>query len=77
MIFRNSVHTAKKTQRVSITETNSLILFKEVIAFCFENHVKPINSLCKETAELLIARNGGTQGCGTCGLKATCGLLGP
>jgi hypothetical protein len=37
-----------------------LTLFKEIIAVYSENHTKPINTLCRQNAELLIAEAGGT-----------------
>jgi hypothetical protein len=40
MIFKNSVRTSKKTQRVSMTAINWLMLFKEIIAVNFENYTK-------------------------------------
>jgi hypothetical protein len=39
--LKNSVCTAKKTQRFSITEINWLMMFKEIIAVCSKN-----NTLC-------------------------------
>jgi hypothetical protein len=41
-IFKNPVRTSKKTQCVSITKINYLILFKEIIPVYSENHTKPI-----------------------------------
>jgi hypothetical protein len=35
---KNSVHTAKKTQPITITKINQLRLFKERIAFYFDNY---------------------------------------
>jgi hypothetical protein len=48
----NAVLTAKKTQRVNITTINWLTLFKEIIAVYSESHMKPMNTLCGQTAEL-------------------------
>jgi hypothetical protein len=42
-IFKNSVHTAKKTQHFTMTKINWLTLFKEIITVCTENRTKPIN----------------------------------
>jgi hypothetical protein len=47
MIFKNSVRTAKKTQVFTITKTNLLMLFKEIIAVYSENHTKHINTKCR------------------------------
>jgi hypothetical protein len=52
IIFKNSVHTAKKTQHVSITKINWLMLFKEIIPVYSENHTNPINSLCGQNEGL-------------------------
>jgi hypothetical protein len=47
IIFKNSVRTAKKTQHFTITKVNWLMMFKEIIAVCSENHTKPTNTNCK------------------------------
>jgi hypothetical protein len=47
--FKNSARTAKKTQLFTITKTNWLTLFKEMIAVYYENHVKHINKKCRFT----------------------------
>jgi hypothetical protein len=36
------------------------MLSKEMIAVYFENHTKPINTLCGQNVELLIVKAGGT-----------------
>jgi hypothetical protein len=46
------VFTVKKTQHVSNTEINWLMLFREIIAVYSENHTKPINTFCEQNAEL-------------------------
>jgi hypothetical protein len=51
IIFKNSVRTAKKTLHFTITKINWLTLFKEIIAFYSENHMKPTK---KQNAVLLI-----------------------
>jgi hypothetical protein len=58
-IFTNSVPTSKKTQRVSITKINRLMLFREKIAVYSQNHTK-YAALCGKVQELLIVRAGGT-----------------
>jgi hypothetical protein len=60
IIFNNSVRTAKKTQLFTITKINWLTLFKEIIAVFTENHMKSINTLCGQNAELLVTKAGGT-----------------
>jgi hypothetical protein len=44
MLFKNSVHTSKRTPNFTITSINFLTLFKEIIAVYIENHAKPINT---------------------------------
>jgi hypothetical protein len=44
MIFKNSVHTAKKTPHFTNTWISWLMLFEEIIAVYSENHTKPINT---------------------------------
>jgi hypothetical protein len=36
------------------------MLYKEIIYFYTENHMKPLNTLCGQNVELLIVRAGGT-----------------
>jgi hypothetical protein len=43
-----------------MTTINCLMLFWEIIAFYYENHMKPINTLCGKNADLLIIKAGGT-----------------
>jgi hypothetical protein len=49
IIFKNSVRTAKKTPHFTITKTNWLTLFKEIIAVYSKNHIRPINTKCRAT----------------------------
>jgi hypothetical protein len=37
------------------------MLFEEIIVVYSENHMKPINTLCGQNAELLIVKAGGTR----------------
>jgi hypothetical protein len=60
MLFKNAVHTAKKTQHFTITKTKWLMLFRKMIAVYSESHTKPINTLYEKNAELLIVTAGGT-----------------
>jgi hypothetical protein len=50
---------SSKTQHVSITKINWLILFKEIIAVYYENHTKHINTLCGQNIGLMNVKNGG------------------
>jgi hypothetical protein len=40
MIYKNSVHTSQETHNVSTTKTNRLMLFRETVAVCCENHME-------------------------------------
>jgi hypothetical protein len=53
-LFKNSVHTSHKVQRVSITETILSIQFKEIIAVYSDNHIKSINMLCGQNVFLML-----------------------
>jgi hypothetical protein len=58
ILFKNSVRTSKKTQPITITKISWLMLFKEIIAVYSEKHMKPINKICGQNAELLIVKAG-------------------
>jgi hypothetical protein len=60
ILFKHPVRTAKKTQQASITKNNWLLMFKEIIFVYSKNHTKPINTLFRQNAELLIVKAGGT-----------------
>jgi hypothetical protein len=49
MLFKNPVHTSKRTPHFTITKLNWLTLFKEIIAVYSENHTKAINTKCSIT----------------------------
>jgi len=42
-----------ETQSVSVTQTNQLMLYREIMAVCSEIHTKHINTLCGQNVELL------------------------
>jgi hypothetical protein len=42
---------SQKTQSVSITKTNRLMLFREIIAVCYGNHTEHVDPLCGHIAE--------------------------
>jgi hypothetical protein len=50
--YKNSVSTAQKTHSMAITETNRLMLFREIIAVYCENHTVHTNALCGQNSEL-------------------------
>jgi hypothetical protein len=56
IIYTDSVRTSQETHYVSATETNRLILFREVIAVYCENHMEHINTLCAQNVETLYIR---------------------
>jgi hypothetical protein len=60
MLFKYSVRTEKKTPDFTITEINWLTLFKEIIAVYSQNHMKGINTLCGQNAEVLVIKAGDT-----------------
>jgi hypothetical protein len=60
IIFEHSVCTPKKTQYFSITEVSWWVLFREIINVFSEDHTKPINTFCGQSAEVLIVKTGGT-----------------
>jgi hypothetical protein len=45
---------------MSITKTNWLMLFKEIIAVYCDSHMIRIYTLCSKNSELLIVKAGGT-----------------
>ena len=49
-----SVPRSKHTP-VSVTKTNQLMLYREIIAVCSEIHTKHINTLCGQNVEFLSA----------------------
>jgi hypothetical protein len=46
IIFNNIVHASKKTAHFITKKLNWLILFKEIIAVCSENHTGPVHTKC-------------------------------
>jgi hypothetical protein len=44
--FKNSVHTSKRTQHLTITKIKWLMLFKEIIAVYSETRAKAMNTKC-------------------------------
>jgi hypothetical protein len=49
MLFKNSVHTSKRTPHFTITKIKWFMLIKEIIVVYSENHTKPINTKCSVT----------------------------
>jgi hypothetical protein len=53
VILKSSVRTSQGTHCVSVTTADRLMLFRETIAVCCENHTEHINTLCGQKAEFL------------------------
>jgi hypothetical protein len=51
-MLKNSVRTSKKAHCICITKDSQLMLFTERIAVWFEDHTKPISTLCGQNREL-------------------------
>jgi hypothetical protein len=51
MIYKNPVRTSQETHYLSITKTNLLMLFKEIITVNWENHTKHTDTLYGQNAE--------------------------
>jgi hypothetical protein len=47
VMFKNLICTTKRTQHFSVTKISSLMLFKETIVVCSENHTKHMSSKCR------------------------------
>jgi hypothetical protein len=50
-LYKNSVRTSQETH-VSATETNGLMLLREIIAVYCENYTEHTNTLCGQNTEL-------------------------
>jgi hypothetical protein len=51
VIHTNSVRTSQETHYFSVTKPNRLILFRETLVICCENHAEHTNTLCGQNAE--------------------------
>jgi hypothetical protein len=45
-LFKNAVHTSKKTPHFTMTKINWLLLFREIITVYYVNHMRHINKNC-------------------------------
>lgn len=61
MVFKNSVPSTKEARQFFITKTNRLMMFEEMTTVYYENHMKSINEMCVQNAELPITEAGGTH----------------
>jgi hypothetical protein len=57
--FKHSVGTSRKTQPVTVTKINWLMLFKGIINVYSDNLMKGVNVLCEKGAKLFIVKLGG------------------
>jgi hypothetical protein len=47
---KNSVRTSQETHYVTATKPNRLMLFRETVAVCCENHTEHTDTLCGQNA---------------------------
>jgi hypothetical protein len=52
--FKHSVGTSRKTQPVTVTKINWLMLFKGIIDVYSDNHMKGVNVLCEKGQNYLL-----------------------
>ena len=52
--------TPRSKHSASVTKTDKLILYREIIAVCAEIYAKHINTLCGQNTEFLNVKDGGT-----------------
>jgi hypothetical protein len=45
---------------MSVMKTSQLMLYREIMAVCFEIHTKHINTVCGQNVELLTVKPDGT-----------------
>jgi hypothetical protein len=55
-LYKNSVRTSQETRHVSPTKTNRLMLFRETVAVCCENHMEHTDTLCALNEESVHAK---------------------
>jgi hypothetical protein len=51
IIYKNPVRTSQETHYVTATKTSRVMLFRETVAVCCENHTEHTNKLCGQNAE--------------------------
>jgi hypothetical protein len=59
-LLKNPVRTSRETHYFSITKTNRLMLFREIMEVYSQNHAKHVNTPCGQNAGLFNATGGGT-----------------
>jgi translation initiation factor IF-1 len=55
------VGTSQESHYVSVTETNRLMLFREIIAVYCENYMEHINTLCAECRDFIYKNSDSTS----------------
>jgi hypothetical protein len=59
MSLKLLVYTSNKTQNFSIRKIILLTLVREIIADYYTNHIKPINTVCGHSMQLMAVKAGG------------------
>ena len=59
-VYRNIQSVPRSKHSVSVIKTSQLMLYREIIAVCFQIHTKHINTLCGQNIELWNVIPGGT-----------------
>jgi hypothetical protein len=60
IMFKDPARTAQSTHSISVIQTSQLMLCREIIAVCYQIHIKHINTLRGLNVELLNVKAGGT-----------------
>jgi hypothetical protein len=61
--YNSKTRTSEKTNCISITQTNRLMLLREIITVYSENLTKPMNTLCGQNVEFMNVKAVGTSVC--------------
>jgi hypothetical protein len=61
MLFKNPVRTSKRTPHFTITKTNWLTLFTEIIAVYSDNHKETENYSLGQNKDLLMVKGSGSH----------------
>jgi hypothetical protein len=51
ILYKDPVRTSQEAHYVSATKPNRLMLFREIIAVYYENHMGQMNTLCGQKAK--------------------------
>jgi hypothetical protein len=58
-MYKNPIRTSQETHYVSATKTNRLMLFRETVAVCCENHTEHTDTRWGQNAEFWYIKAGG------------------